>query len=164
MPSAPHRLGRRAPELRRRPRRGRGGGHDELQDGRRDGGADRRRRGLPDPLRHGQGRGPGHGRGAPVARREVRRALRDLPPAPAAPVTVKVLLFASARRWAGAGELTLEPKAGARASDVFADPRLAALVPHRAALRLAVNEEFVADGHPLKDGDVVAVLPPVSGG
>lgn len=79
-------------------------------------------------------------------------------------MTVKVLLFASARRWAGAGELSLEVPAGARAADVFADPCLAGLTPHRAALRLAVNEEFVAGDHALKDGDVVAVLPPVSGG
>lgn len=79
-------------------------------------------------------------------------------------MTVKVLLFASARRLAGAAELSFEAPAGARAEDVLEDPRLAALAPHRASLRLAVNEEFVAGGHALKDGDVVAVLPPVSGG
>lgn len=79
-------------------------------------------------------------------------------------MTLKILLFASARRWVGASELALEAPAGARADDVFADPRLAGLAPHRAALRLAVNEEFVAGDHALKDGDVVAILPPVSGG
>lgn len=77
---------------------------------------------------------------------------------------VKVLLFASARRQAGASELSFEAPAGARAADVLSDPRLAALAPHRASLRLAVNEEFVAGDHVLQDGDVVAVLPPVSGG
>lgn len=77
---------------------------------------------------------------------------------------VKVLLFASARRLAGSAELTLEAAPGARAADVLSDPRLASLLAQRASLRLAVNEEFVADGHALKDGDVVAVLPPVSGG
>lgn len=86
------------------------------------------------------------------------------PPGAPFPVKVKVLLFASARRWAGASELTLEAAAGARAADVLADPRLAALGPHRASLRLAVNEAFVAGDHPLCEGDVVAVLPPVSGG
>lgn len=79
-------------------------------------------------------------------------------------MTVKVLLFAAARRWAGAAEISLKAPAGARAGDVFSDPRLAGLTPHRASLRLAVNEEFVASDHALKDGDVVAVLPPVSGG
>ena len=79
-------------------------------------------------------------------------------------MNVRVLLFAAARRWAGSGELTWAAAPGARAADVYGEPRLAGLAAHRAALRLAVNEEFVAEGHPLKDGDVVAVLPPVSGG
>lgn len=76
-------------------------------------------------------------------------------------MTVKVLLFAAARRWAGAPELALELPAGARAGDVLAHP---ALAPHRASLRLAVNEEFSPESRALADGDVVAVLPPVSGG
>ena len=31
-------------------------------------------------------------------------------------------------------------------------------------LRVAVNDEFVAWNHPLKDGDRIAFLPPMSGG
>ena len=31
-------------------------------------------------------------------------------------------------------------------------------------LRIAVNEEFVRDDHPLTSGDVVALIPPVCGG
>ena len=31
-------------------------------------------------------------------------------------------------------------------------------------VRVAVNEEFVTDAHPLRSGDVVAFIPPVSGG
>lgn len=77
---------------------------------------------------------------------------------------VRVLLFASARRWAGAGEVPLELPAGARAGDVLSHPALAAVAPHRASLRLAVNEEFVAEDRALAEGDVVAVMPPVSGG
>ena len=79
-------------------------------------------------------------------------------------MNVKVLLFAAARRWTGTAELSFSAAAGARAADVYLEPRLAGLLPHRRTLRLAVNEEFVGDGHALKDGDVVAVLPPVSGG
>jgi molybdopterin converting factor subunit 1 len=79
-------------------------------------------------------------------------------------MTVKVLLFAAARRWAGAGELSVELPAGARADSVYSDARLAALAPHRKSLRLAVNAEFADDSRPLADGDTVAVLPPVSGG
>jgi molybdopterin converting factor small subunit len=33
-----------------------------------------------------------------------------------------------------------------------------------ANLRAAVNDEFVPWGHPLKDGDRIAFLPPMSGG
>lgn len=79
-------------------------------------------------------------------------------------MNVRVLLFAAARRWAGTDALSVSAAAGARAGDVYLEPRLAGLLPHRSALRLAVNEEFVGDSHALKDGDVVAVLPPVSGG
>ncbi|MEO0018229.1 MAG: hypothetical protein RLZZ522_1512 [Verrucomicrobiota bacterium] len=34
----------------------------------------------------------------------------------------------------------------------------------QAALRVAVNDEFVAWDHPLRDGDRIALLPPMSGG
>jgi molybdopterin converting factor small subunit len=70
-------------------------------------------------------------------------------------------LFAAARRWVGAAEVALELPSGARAGDVLAHP---ALAPHRASLRLAVNEEFAAEDRVLAEGDAVAVLPPVSGG
>lgn len=79
-------------------------------------------------------------------------------------MNIRVLLFAAARRWVGTDELFVSAAEGARAGDVYLEPRLAGLLSHRAALRLAVNEEFVAEAHLLKDGDVVAVLPPVSGG
>jgi len=32
------------------------------------------------------------------------------------------------------------------------------------SVRFAVNEEFADHGRPLRDGDVVAIVPPVSGG
>jgi molybdopterin converting factor small subunit len=45
--------------------------------------------------------------------------------------------------------------------DLLADPRFAAL-PKDALL--AVNQSFADRGTPLKDGDEVALMPPVSGG
>jgi molybdopterin converting factor small subunit len=45
--------------------------------------------------------------------------------------------------------------------DLLADPRFQAL-PKDALL--AVNQSFADPGTPLKDGDEVAVMPPVSGG
>ncbi len=45
--------------------------------------------------------------------------------------------------------------------DLLADPRLRAL-PKDALL--AVNQSFADPGTPLKEGDEVALMPPVSGG
>jgi len=81
--------------------------------------------------------------------------------------TVEVLFFAAARERAERDsdhvpwteDLTL----GALVTHlVTAYPALAPLLPY---LRLALNEAFVADlEHPLAAGDVVALIPPVSGG
>lgn len=79
-------------------------------------------------------------------------------------MSVSVLLFAAARRWAGAGSLSLPVPPGATLGALLADPGLAGLAPHLASLRFAVNEEFATLEAPVKDGDTVAVLPPVSGG
>lgn len=79
-------------------------------------------------------------------------------------MTVRLLLFSTARGLVGASELSLEAPAGSRVGDLLADPRLARLAPHLAAMRFALNEEFVPADSVLKDGDVVAVIPPVSGG
>ncbi len=78
----------------------------------------------------------------------------------------RVLLFASLREAAGAREIIIEMPNPATAAEVrgrlAADhPRLAPLLQTAA---LAINEEYVAPDHPLRDGDVVAFIPPVSGG
>ena len=78
----------------------------------------------------------------------------------------RVLLFASLREAAGARELVVdlpEPAtAAALRSRLAADhPRIASLLQSAA---IAVNEEYVPGDHPLADGDVVALIPPVSGG
>lgn len=77
---------------------------------------------------------------------------------------VRVLLFASARQRAGRGEVELSLPPGARASAVLESPVLAALRADRSSLRVAVNEEFSDWDAALSDGDVLALLPPMSGG
>ncbi|MBI5597649.1 MAG: MoaD/ThiS family protein [Elusimicrobia bacterium] len=77
---------------------------------------------------------------------------------------VRVLLFSVARRLVGSAELRLEAPAGARVRDLLGDPRLAPLAPHLPSMRFALNEEFAPADSALQDGDVVAVIPPVSGG
>ncbi len=79
---------------------------------------------------------------------------------------VTVRLFSVAKELAGFAEREVEMPETSSASDVWSmlgsvDPRLAGW---RKAFRLAVNQEYVRDDHPLKDGDEVAVIPPVSGG
>jgi molybdopterin converting factor subunit 1 len=81
-------------------------------------------------------------------------------------VNVRVLLFASLREAVGAGELALALPSGARASAVLAE--LQRRWPERRQLiercALAVNEEYANPDLSLRDGDTVAVIPPVSGG
>jgi molybdopterin synthase catalytic subunit len=72
---------------------------------------------------------------------------------------VTVRLFAGLRERAGVGRLELDDVA--RIDDVWA--RLA-LGDEPDGLLYAVNREYVERGHELRDGDEVALIPPVSGG
>lgn len=79
-------------------------------------------------------------------------------------LTVK--LFAAARELAGTGELQVEVPADA---DVAAlRVALCATAPAFTELArrslIAVNEEYAADATRLQEGDVAALIPPVSGG
>jgi molybdopterin converting factor subunit 1 len=87
-------------------------------------------------------------------------------------ITIKVLFFASAREAAGdVSSADLELDAGAdtaslrnRLAELY--PKLAPLVLDEDNVTLALNEEYVAGGQvlPLKTGDTVALIPPISGG
>jgi molybdopterin converting factor subunit 1 len=74
-----------------------------------------------------------------------------------------VLLFASIRDAAGADRVEVE---GSTVGDVLA--RLRERFPAAARLiersRFAVNQQFAQPDTKLRDGDEVAVIPPVSGG
>ena len=79
---------------------------------------------------------------------------------------VRVRLFASLREAAGVGEVRLELPAGSTAEQAW--ERLAAEVPalaaRRASLAASVNRRYASFDTPLKDGDEVVFIPPVSGG
>ena len=82
-------------------------------------------------------------------------------------MVVSVRLFAMLREAARRGELDVDHADGATAGDlvdaVARDAGLGAVVqPGRVVV--AVNREYVPAGHPLQDGDEVALIPPVSGG
>eukprot|EP00531_Pseudo-nitzschia_arenysensis_P005839 CAMPEP_0116120516 /NCGR_PEP_ID=MMETSP0329-20121206/3214_1 /TAXON_ID=697910 /ORGANISM="Pseudo-nitzschia arenysensis, Strain B593" /LENGTH=89 /DNA_ID=CAMNT_0003614285 /DNA_START=88 /DNA_END=357 /DNA_ORIENTATION=+ len=88
------------------------------------------------------------------------------------PITIKVLFFASAREAAGdvsKANLELQDEATTQSlrtklAEVY--PSLAEMVLDEDNLTLALNEEYVTSGQvlPLKDGDTVALIPPISGG
>jgi molybdopterin converting factor subunit 1 len=81
-------------------------------------------------------------------------------------MTVQVLCFAQLRDHVGEADCALALPEGARGEDVLAElrqrhPRIGPLLD---VCRLAVNWEYVAGDVMLRDGDEVAILPPVSGG
>ncbi len=79
-------------------------------------------------------------------------------------VTVK--LFAIFQETLAHGEMILDLPSGAQVTAVFA--ALVAQEPNlqkwESVVRYAVNLEFVSPQTLLQDGDVVALIPPVSGG
>ncbi|MCC7261319.1 MAG: molybdopterin converting factor subunit 1 [Candidatus Latescibacteria bacterium] len=79
---------------------------------------------------------------------------------------IQLLLFASCRDAVGAKELVLDlpegtTAAGLRDEVVSRYPRLA---PLKEKLLIAANAEYVDGATVLKDGDEIALIPPVSGG
>ena len=82
-------------------------------------------------------------------------------------MTFTVQLFASLAESAGTRQVEIEPPAGETtagglASAVF--DRFPALAGMGDSVMLAVNSEYVSPDFPVRDGDEVALIPPVSGG
>lgn len=77
-----------------------------------------------------------------------------------------VRLFAGLREMIGARDIAIDLPAGATAASL--KERLGELHPHVApmlpTIACAVNEEYVDASHILREGDDVALIPPVSGG
>lgn len=79
---------------------------------------------------------------------------------------VKVLAFAGARDVLGAAELAFPLAAPCTAGELLTEVcrRFPALLPWRAAIRVAVNGTYAAADEPVAFGDEVALIPPVAGG
>jgi MoaE-MoaD fusion protein len=81
-------------------------------------------------------------------------------------IKITILLFGQAREMVGAASVAMEVAAPATVASAFA--ALAAAHPQLAAMErsllFAVNEEYAGREQVLRDGDHLAVLPPVSGG
>jgi molybdopterin synthase catalytic subunit len=81
-------------------------------------------------------------------------------------VRISVLYFAVFRERLGRDAEELELSAGATVADAIAAlaARHAAIGQLRGKFRVAVNQDFSDDAHPLADGDELALIPPVAGG
>jgi molybdopterin synthase catalytic subunit len=79
---------------------------------------------------------------------------------------VKVLFFASARELTGETDIIMELEDGTQTDALPA--KLMEIYPdldiHRDRMSLAVNQVYTSEPMVLKEGDTVAVLPPISGG
>jgi molybdopterin synthase catalytic subunit len=78
----------------------------------------------------------------------------------------KVRFFARLRELAGQGEAEVEIGEGLTVSELFRllQGRYPGLARYQAPVAYAVNAEYVPAHHPVKEGDEVAFIPPVSGG
>ena len=79
-------------------------------------------------------------------------------------ITIK--FFAILRDIAGVSEITHECTAGVTVAQVSTHLRgkNPAMNPYLSKIAYAVNEQFVPSDTELHDGDVLALIPPVSGG
>ncbi|MCH7953536.1 MAG: molybdopterin converting factor subunit 1 [Chloroflexi bacterium] len=80
--------------------------------------------------------------------------------------SAKVRLFARLAELAGTREAEVELGEGLTAAGVFdvLVQRYPSLAGFEAIVRFAVNSAYVPASHPVRDGDEVALIPPVSGG
>ena len=81
-------------------------------------------------------------------------------------MTIKLRLFAILKERAGADEIQLDLREGASVSDASAlvAETFPALRDHLPRAAFAVNREYAKQATVLRDGDELAIIPPVSGG
>ncbi|EJQ56561.1 molybdopterin synthase sulfur carrier subunit [Bacillus wiedmannii] len=76
---------------------------------------------------------------------------------------IRVLLFAHLQEEAGTSELQIE-KENITVAELKAVVAKEYNVPVTTSTMVAINEEYANEDDTIRDGDVVALIPPVSGG
>jgi len=81
-------------------------------------------------------------------------------------IKITVLLFGACREAAGAGEINCDLTAPADVASAWNEvkTRFPNLEKFERSALFAVNEEHARKEDPLKEGDTMAIFPPVSGG
>jgi sulfur-carrier protein len=81
-------------------------------------------------------------------------------------ISITIRFFASVKDVAKISETNIELPITAVADDVlsYVVSKYPALKALRSYIRIAVNESYVASDFKLRDGDEIAIIPPVSGG
>lgn len=77
-------------------------------------------------------------------------------------MSITIKYFASLREQIGQADATLDLPRKLTAADVWQQSTNGLPLPPN--LLVAINMEYVAVDHPVKDGDEVAFFPPVTGG
>lgn len=81
-------------------------------------------------------------------------------------MSIQLLFFAQSARWMGESHLAVDLCGAATLEQLLREHKrpLAPVIARLKVLRIAVNQRFADLQTPLRDGDEVAFLPPVSGG
>ena len=79
---------------------------------------------------------------------------------------VQIFFFASCRDAVGSSKIDWKAARGVTTGQLLEEvvAKHPQMEPFKKSILLAVNQTYVPKEHPLKDGDEVAFIPPVSGG